>query len=78
MEEAGGEKGRNEGDVWMRLEVLEEGRLVDVVVNKLKEDGGIIWREEYVVLRRKYKLDSEYGSVPGCKEGCCSDWTGSG
>ena len=35
---------------------------------KLKADGGISWREEYEVLRRNYKLDSEYGSVPGCKE----------
>ena len=33
MVEAGGEKGRNEDDVWKRLGVLEEGRLVEAVVN---------------------------------------------
>ena len=39
-----------------RLEVLEEGRLVKVVVNKLREDGGFGWWEGYEVLRRKYEL----------------------
>ncbi len=33
-----------------KLEVLEEGRLVKVVMSKLREDGGISWWEEYEVL----------------------------
>ena len=49
-----------------RLEVLEEGRLV--VVNKLSEDGGFGWWEEYEVFRRKYELGGEYRSVRSWKE----------
>ena len=33
------------------------------MVSKLREDGGFGWWEEYEVLRRKYELGSEYGSV---------------
>ena len=51
-----------------RLEVLEEARLVLKVVNKLREDGGFGWWEEYVVLRRKYELGSEYRLVHSWKE----------
>ena len=39
-----------------RLEVFEEGRLVKKVANKLREDAGISWWEEFEVLRRKYEL----------------------
>ena len=51
-----------------RLKVLEEGRLVKKVLNKLREDGGFGWWEEYEVLRRKYELKSEYWSVRSWKE----------
>ena len=40
----------------MRLEVLEEDRLVKRVVNKLREDGGFGWWEEY-------ELGSEHWSI---------------
>ncbi len=33
------------------------------MVNKLREDGGISWWEEYEVLSKKFELDSEYGSI---------------
>ena len=66
MVEAGGK--REEMNVGKRLEVLEESRLVKKVVNKLREDGGLSWWEEYEVLRRKYELDSEYESVFSRKE----------
>ena len=33
------------------------------MVEKLREDGGIGWWEEYEVLRRKIKLDNEGGLV---------------
>ena len=33
------------------MEVLEEGRLVKNSVNKLRENGGFCWWEEYEVLR---------------------------
>ena len=33
------------------------------MVEKLKEDGGTGWWDEYVVLRRKFELDYEVGSV---------------
>ena len=46
-----------------RLEVLKEGRLVKVVVNKLREDGGIGRWEEGEVLRSKYEPGNEDGSV---------------
>ena len=48
--------------------MLEQDRLEKVVVNKLREDGTINWWEEYEVLRRKYELGSEYGSVCSWKE----------
>ena len=32
-----------------------------MVVEKLREDGGIGWWEEYEVLRRKFELDNEVG-----------------
>ena len=38
------------------------------VINKLREDGGIGWWEEYKIFRRKYELGSEYGSVHSWKE----------
>ncbi len=38
------------------------------MVNKLREDGGFDWWGEYEVLRRKYELGSEYGSVYSWKE----------
>ena len=42
------------------------------MVNKLREDGGFSWWEEYEVLRRKYELGSEAGSgVPGRKRLRC-------
>ena len=50
-----------------RLKVLEEGRLVKKV-NKLREDGGFGWWEEYEVLKRKYELGSEYSLVSSWKE----------
>ena len=43
-----------------RLEVREANRLV---VNKLREDGGIGWWEQYEVLRRKYELGNEWVSA---------------
>ena len=46
-----------------RLEVMEESRPVKMVVVKLSEDGGIGWLEKYEVLRRKFELDNEGGSV---------------
>ena len=48
--------------------MLEEGILVNKLVNKLREDGGFDWWEEYEVLRRKYELGSEYRSVRSWKE----------
>ena len=46
-----------------RLEGMEESRLVKVVMEKLREGGGIGWWEEYEFLRRKFELDNEGGSV---------------
>ena len=51
-----------------KLEVLEEGKLVKEVVNKLREGGGFGWWEEYEVLRKKYELGSEYRPVHSRKE----------
>ena len=68
MKKAGGKKRRDEVMLAKRLEVLEEGKLVKEVVNKLREDGGFGWWEEYEVLRRKYELGSEYRSVHNRKE----------
>ena len=34
-------------------------RLVKRIVEKLQEAGGVGWREEYEVLRRKYGLEQE-------------------
>ena len=48
--------------------MLDEGRLVKKVVNRLMEDGGFGCWEEYEVLRRKYELGSECGSVRSWKE----------
>ena len=38
------------------------------LVNKVKEDEGIGWWEEYEVLRKKYELGSQYRSVRSWKE----------
>ena len=38
------------------------------MANKLREDGGFGWWEEYEVLRRKYELGSEAGSMRCWKE----------
>ena len=43
MEEAGGEKGKKEVLFGKRLERMDESQLVKVVVEKLREDGGIWW-----------------------------------
>ena len=51
-----------------RLVMLDEGRLVKTLVNKLKADGGFGWWEEYDVFRRNYELGSEYRSVHSWKE----------
>ena len=45
-----------------RLKGMDESQLVKAVVKKLREDGGIGWREEYEVLRRKFEVDNESGS----------------
>ena len=42
---------------------MERELVVKMVVEKLREDGGIGWWEEYVVLRRKFELDNEGGPV---------------
>ena len=44
------------------LEGMDESQLLKAVVEKLREDGEIGWREEYEVLRRKFELDNEGGS----------------
>ena len=46
-----------------RLEGMEESRLVKMVVEKLREYGGIGWRKDYEVLRRKFELGNEVGLV---------------
>ena len=38
---------------------MKESRLMEIVVEKLREDGGIGWWEEYEELRRKFELDNE-------------------
>ena len=50
-----------------RLEGMEESQLVKMVVEKLREDGGIGWWEEYEVLRRKFELDNEVESMAALK-----------
>ena len=45
---------------------MEESRLVKMVVEKLRDDGGIVWWEEYEVLRRKFELDNAARSMPLC------------
>ena len=47
---------------WKRVDKLKK------VVNKLREEGGFIWWEEYEVLGRKYELDIECGSLHSWKE----------
>ena len=42
---------------------MDESQLVKMVVEKLREDGGIGWLEEYAVLRRGFELDNECGLV---------------
>ena len=42
---------------------MEECQLVKMVVEKLRENGGIGWRQEYEVFRRTFELDNEGGSV---------------
>ena len=59
MKDVGGEEGRDESVVGKRLEGMEESRLVKMVVDKLREDGGIGWWEEDEAMRRKLKLDNE-------------------
>ena len=59
MEKAGGKRGRNESVLGKRLEGMDESQLLKAVVGKLREDGGIGWREEYEVLRRNFELDNE-------------------
>ena len=51
-----------------RLEVLDDCRLVKVVINILREDGGIGWLEEYEFLMSKYELCNEYGSIHSWKK----------
>ena len=46
-----------------RLEMLEDGRLVIVVENKLRKDGGISWCVKYEVLKRNYTLGNECWSI---------------
>ena len=46
-----------------RLEAMEESQLVKMVVEKLREDGGIGWWEEYEGMRRKFELDNKVGLV---------------
>ena len=46
-----------------RLVGMEESRLVKMMVEKLREDGGIGWWEEYEVLRRKLELDNGSGLI---------------
>ena len=50
-----------------RLEGMEESQPVKMVVEKLREDGGIGWLEEYEVLGRKFELDNMGGSVDKLK-----------
>ena len=47
---------------------MEETDWLKKLVNALRQDGGFGWWEEYEVLRRKYELGSEYGSVNCWKE----------
>ena len=42
-----------------RLERIDENRLVKIVVEKVRENRGIWWWEEYEVLRRKFELDNK-------------------
>ena len=46
---------------------LGEERLVKLIVEKLKESGGVGWREEYEMLLRKYgsKRKSQGQHQPG-------------
>ena len=60
--EAGGEEERGEMSFGKRLEGMEENQLEKIVVDKLREDGGIGWWNN-TVLRRKYELVNEVGSV---------------
>ena len=50
---------------------LGEERLVKLIVEKLKESGGVGWREEYEMLLRKYGLEEaeeeESGSAAAWK-----------
>ena len=39
-----------------------------MVVKKPREDRGIVWWEEYKVLRRKFELDIEVGLVGRLKK----------
>ena len=48
-----------------RLKGIEGCLLMKMVVEILREDGGIEWWEEYKVLQRKFELD--VGSVGGLK-----------
>ena len=34
-----------------------------IVLEKLRDKGGIWWWEEYEVLRRKFEPDNEFGSL---------------
>ena len=41
MEKAGGEEGRDESVVWQEIGGMEESRMVQMVMEKLIEDGRI-------------------------------------
>ena len=42
-----------------RMWELEDDRLVKVIVDKMKEAGGVGWREGFEVLVRKYALEDQ-------------------
>ena len=60
MEQVRRKKRGKEDVVWAEIQgaiYIGEERLVKLIVEKLKESGGVGWREEYEMLLRKYGLE---------------------
>ena len=67
LEERREEKKKLYGRRFWELYIGEE-RLVKLIVEKLKESGGVGWREEYEMLLRKYGLEV-YSMTGGSRRG---------
>ena len=57
MEKVRRKKRGEEDVVWAEILGARRREVVKLIVEKLKESGGVGWREEYEMLLRKYGLE---------------------